>query len=89
MIQSSIHFRTCHKSVYTLSHTRLYNLTALGFRATAQRLAEEIPTDFPVTSYLDLGAGTGITTIAYAKRLIQLRQEFDVVLIDGLRDMLD
>lgn len=75
--------------LYTSDHIRYYDLGGLGFQATAQRLAQEIPTDFPVASYLDLGAGTGLTTIACAKPLTQLEQEFDIVMVDGLRDLLD
>ena len=75
--------------VYSKPHVDLYDLIGLGNRAIAQRLAEKIPTKFSVSSYLDLGAGTRSTTIACAKRLVQGKEAFEIVLLDGLKDMLN
>lgn len=56
-------------TIYSPNHIQYYDLVGLGFRATARRLAQEIPTNFSVTAYLDLGTGTAITTLECVKHL--------------------
>ena len=76
------------RHVYTTNHTLYYDLTGLGFENTAQRLAREIPSNFVVSSYMDLGTGSNLTARAYIRPLSQLGAESEVIIVDVLEDLL-
>ena len=73
---------------YNTDHILYYDLISLGFESTAQILAREISSDFAISSYLDLGTGSGLTARACIRQLPQLGADSKIVIVDGLEGML-
>ena len=69
-------------------HILYYDLFSLGFKSTAQILAPEISSDFAISSYLNLGTGSGLTARACVPQLPQLGADSKIVIIDGLEGMM-
>lgn len=55
----------------TQAHIDAYDVTTLGFKATANVLVLEIPLDSQITSFQVLGTGTGLTAVACGWSLLQ------------------
>ena len=73
---------------YKADFIKYYDFLSLGFESTAKILAREISLDSAVSSYLDLGTGTGLTAKACIRQLPQPGAETKVVIIDALERML-
>ncbi len=75
-------------SLYTQMHIVLYDMSNPGSASTADLLASQVPIGSPITSYLDLGTGTAGTALACSRVLHRAHHTFQLVLVDGLKDML-
>ena len=75
-------------NTYNTQSISYYDFIGLGFESTAEKLSRQIPSDFAVSAYLDLGTGTGLTAKACMGRLQQLKGQTKVVVIDALEGML-
>ena len=76
-------------NLYSDGHIRAYDVTALNFGTTARVLASEIPMDFSVSSYLDLGTRTGLTAVVCGEALLSSGHYFHLLLAGGLDEMLN
>ena len=80
-------------SLYNADHIALYDVAMVGFAESAELLASQIPDSLQVTSYLDIGCGTGLTAQTYVHQLIRTKLQtksfnpFNVMLIDGQDEM--
>ncbi len=56
--------------------THRRSLTIVRFQDTAARFASQVLFDSPITSYLDLGVGTGLTAMATTRLLVDAGHDF-------------
>lgn len=59
-----------------------------GFEATASLFATQVPLSSPMSSYLDLATGTGLTAVATTKSLINAGYDFRLFVADGYEHFL-
>ena len=74
--------------IYNARLIQLYDVISLGFESTAEQLARAVSLESTVSSYLDLGTGTGLTAKACIQQLPGTGAETKVVIIDALELML-
>jgi len=75
-------------SLYSPDHISGYDMFP-GFMATATLFASHILLTSPITSYLDLGAGTGLTAVATARVLLDAGYNFRLIVVDGVSNFLE
>ena len=89
MCQRELHSYNQLNTIYTRNHIMTYDFASMGFMATANLFAPEIPLTSPVTSYLNLGTGTGLIAIACTRILHHAGYSFRLPLVDGVPNLLD
>ena len=70
-----------------------YDLVSIGFAESAELLASQIPASLVASAYLDIGCGTGFTTLAFTKKLLEAANASGttvaVRVVDGLAKMVE
>ena len=74
--------------LYSMDLIAAYDYVSMGHAATATLFASEVRLTTPVTSYLDLGTGTGFTAVACARILRAAGYYFRLILVDGMPKLL-
>lgn len=69
----------------------IYDITPMGHVESAELLASRIPASLVVSNYLDIGWRTGMTTLAYTKKVLEKAHASGTTIairvIDGLEKM--